>query len=56
MPFAATYPERVTALVLCASSARMLDAADYPIGLPAKSVEEVLRPMKERTLYSFCPQ
>ena len=48
MLFAATYPERVTALVLCASSARMLDAADYPIGLPAKSVEEALRPMKER--------
>ena len=48
MLFAATYPERITALVLCGSSARVLDAADYPIGLPAWSVEEALRPMKER--------
>ena len=48
MLFAATYPDRVTALVLCASSARMLEAADYSIGLPAKSAEEALLPMKER--------
>ncbi len=48
MLFAATHPERVTALVLCASSARMLEAADYSIGLPAWSVEEALQPMKKR--------
>ncbi len=48
MLFAATYPDRVSALVLCASSARMLEASDYSIGLPAKSAEEALLPMKER--------
>lgn len=34
MLFAATYPERVSALVLVNTFARLLRAPDYPIGLP----------------------
>ena len=32
--FAATYPARTSALVLCSSFARRLSAPDYPIGIP----------------------
>jgi pimeloyl-ACP methyl ester carboxylesterase/DNA-binding winged helix-turn-helix (wHTH) protein len=32
--FAATYPERTTALVLCGTAARMMRSPDYPIGIP----------------------
>jgi class 3 adenylate cyclase len=34
IPFAASYPERVSALVLVNSCARLARADDYPIGLP----------------------
>ena len=36
MMFAATYPERVSALVLCATFARLTQAPDYPFGVPPK--------------------
>ena len=36
MLFAATYPERVSALVLVNTFARLLRARDYPIGLPPR--------------------
>jgi class 3 adenylate cyclase len=41
--FAATYPERTTALVLVGSTARIRRADDYPEGLSAERVEERLR-------------
>jgi pimeloyl-ACP methyl ester carboxylesterase len=34
--FAATYPERVESLVLSDSTARLMAATDYPIGMPAE--------------------
>lgn len=42
MLFAATYPERVSALVLTNSTARHLRDDDYPCGLPARSVPAFL--------------
>ncbi len=42
MLFAATYPERVSALVLTNTSARQLRDVDYPWGLPARSVAPYL--------------
>jgi class 3 adenylate cyclase len=42
MLFAASYPERVTALILYAASARISTAPDYPIGLPDEVVEIIL--------------
>jgi len=36
MLFAATYPDRVAALVLVNTFARLLRATDYPVGLPAR--------------------
>jgi class 3 adenylate cyclase len=39
---AATYADRVSALVLVNGYARALQADDYPIGLPAEAVEAVL--------------
>jgi class 3 adenylate cyclase/pimeloyl-ACP methyl ester carboxylesterase len=44
--FAATYPQRVTSLVLANSSARMSQAQDYPIGIPS-AVQEGLIGMVE---------
>jgi class 3 adenylate cyclase len=40
--FAATYPERVSALVLANSSARLSVAPDYPFGLPETTQESLL--------------
>lgn len=40
--FAATYPERVTSLVLANSSARLSQAPDYPIGVPAAAQEALI--------------
>jgi len=40
--FAATHPERVSALVLVETPARVLAAPDYPVGLPAAAVEQVI--------------
>jgi class 3 adenylate cyclase len=37
--FAAMHPERVSALVLCDTSARYLSAADYPIGVAPADVD-----------------
>lgn len=39
--FAATYPQRVNALVLANSTARMSWAPDYPIGVPPERVEMI---------------
>ncbi|MBI1817399.1 MAG: adenylate/guanylate cyclase domain-containing protein [Deltaproteobacteria bacterium] len=40
--FAATYPERVSALVLVETSARRLSATDYPAGQPAEWIEATI--------------
>ncbi|MGH9002628.1 MAG: alpha/beta fold hydrolase, partial [Acidimicrobiia bacterium] len=40
--FAASYPERVTALVLAGASARMLRADDYPHGAPPEAQAKLL--------------
>jgi class 3 adenylate cyclase len=47
MLFAATYPERVTALILVATSARFLRDLDYPWGLPADRVPQLLQGLEE---------
>ena len=47
MLFAATYPERVSALILSNTSARHLRDVDYPWGLPAKSVDAFLQRMRD---------
>jgi class 3 adenylate cyclase len=47
MLFAATYPERVSALILTNTAARHLRDVDYPWGLPARSVEPFLQRMRE---------
>jgi pimeloyl-ACP methyl ester carboxylesterase len=47
MLFAATYPQRVSALILSNTAARHLRDVDYPWGLPAKSVAPFLQRMKE---------
>ena len=41
--FAAAQPERVSALILANSSARLTQAADYPCGLPPAVVEQFVR-------------
>ena len=38
--FAATYPERVRAIVLYGTYARLLEAPDYPCGIPAEVMRE----------------
>ncbi len=40
--FAATHPERTSALVLINSFARWTRAPDYPIGMPAETVEKLV--------------
>jgi class 3 adenylate cyclase/pimeloyl-ACP methyl ester carboxylesterase len=40
--FAATYPDRASALVLIETPARRLAAPDYPVGLSAAAVQEVV--------------
>jgi class 3 adenylate cyclase len=47
MLFAATYPERVSALVLVATSARYLRDVDYPWGLPADRVPRLLERIED---------
>jgi pimeloyl-ACP methyl ester carboxylesterase/class 3 adenylate cyclase len=47
MMFAATYPERVSALVLCATFARLAQAPDYPIGVPTVVFESFIERMRE---------
>ena len=47
MLFAATYPERTSALVLVNTSARLLRDVDYPWGLPADRVARYLQRTEE---------
>jgi class 3 adenylate cyclase len=47
MLFAATHPERVSALMLANSSARYLVAPDYPIGVPPEQAEAFLAGVAE---------
>jgi pimeloyl-ACP methyl ester carboxylesterase len=46
--FAATYPRRTAALILYATSARLLAAADYPIGLPNIPIDEFAKSIESR--------
>jgi pimeloyl-ACP methyl ester carboxylesterase len=46
--FAATYPDRTTALVLWASFARSTQAPDYPVGVPADLAEMTFGLTEER--------
>jgi class 3 adenylate cyclase len=47
MLFAATYPERTSALVLVDTTARALRDVDYPWGLPADRVPRLLERLRE---------
>ena len=47
MLFAATYPERVSALILAATGARGLHDVDYPWGLPADWVASALQRVED---------
>jgi pimeloyl-ACP methyl ester carboxylesterase/class 3 adenylate cyclase len=47
MVFAATYPDRVSALVLCATFARLTQGPDYPIGVPRQIFEAFIERMRE---------
>ncbi|HVM41704.1 MAG TPA: adenylate/guanylate cyclase domain-containing protein [Acidimicrobiia bacterium] len=47
LTFSATYPDRVSALVLYASGARFTRTDDYPFGLPMESVEPMLQQIEE---------
>lgn len=47
MLFAATYPERVSALVLVNAFARFLRSDDYPIGMPLGSLEKMAEWMRD---------
>ena len=51
--FAATYPERVNALVLVDCFARLLEAPDYPVGAPLSEREETVRRMEDEWGRSF---
>jgi len=42
MMFAATYPARTSALVLYGTYARLMRAADYPIGMPDEAMQKFL--------------
>jgi class 3 adenylate cyclase len=44
--FAATYPERVSALVLYGTWARLLAAPDYPAGMPPEAFEQIVEMAK----------
>jgi pimeloyl-ACP methyl ester carboxylesterase/class 3 adenylate cyclase len=44
--FAATYPERTQALILYGTYARWIQADDYPIGMPRKAWDAMLRELK----------
>ena len=47
MLFAATYPERTSALILIDTAARLLRDVDYPCGIPADRVPRFLASLKE---------
>ena len=46
--FTATYPERVRSLVLYGTIARILEAPDYPQGVPPRLVEKLLDGVEQR--------
>ena len=48
MLFAATYPERTTALILTGTFARMIKADDYPIGMDRDVVESLVNAMVDQ--------
>jgi len=48
MLFAATKPERTTALILVNTSSKYVASDDYPIGFPAEAAEELNRTMADR--------
>lgn len=45
--FAATHPDRVTAMIMFNTSARFLESDDYPIGFPAEFFDQVSAEMAE---------
>jgi class 3 adenylate cyclase len=47
MMFAATYPERVSALLLCATFARPIRAPDHPIGIPREVFDSFVERMQK---------
>ena len=47
MLFAATYPSRISALVLLNSYARLAFAPDYPQGIPAEDAQRLLQAIQE---------
>jgi class 3 adenylate cyclase/pimeloyl-ACP methyl ester carboxylesterase len=47
MMFAATYPERVSALLLCATFARPIRAPDHAIGIPREVFDSFVERMKD---------
>src|SRR6185369_13030499 len=47
MLFAATYPERTSALILVDTAARLLRDVDYPWGMPADCAQRFLAGLKE---------
>jgi pimeloyl-ACP methyl ester carboxylesterase len=58
--FAATYPERTSALILCGSFARLLRADDYPEGIAPEAFEPFEKRVAERwgtgdSLRAFAP-
>jgi class 3 adenylate cyclase len=46
--FAATKPDRTSALILAHTTARFVAAGDYPIGLPAEVAEELVAQIDQR--------
>jgi pimeloyl-ACP methyl ester carboxylesterase len=46
--FAATYPERTSALVLYGTMAKFTASADYPLGFPAESLDQLVEAMIAR--------
>ncbi len=60
MLFAATYPDRVSALVLYGTFARMMEAVDYPWGYPPAVLDRYVEAKIEswggdNTVDSFAP-
>ena len=46
--FAATYPQRTSALILVNTAARIAAADDYPIGVPARVIDNYLNWLGEK--------
>lgn len=44
--FAATYPDRISSLVLCGTHAKMLQAPDFPWGIPAEALDRWAETMR----------